>query len=240
MSDHACIFSDKSVMAVGDRYPDSSLKSECFTTEEDLSLKSQEIEAHLGGRCIYLVGMMGSGKTTIGQILSQLLLGYSFFDSDKLVEEAAGGTTVADIFKLHGESFFREKETEVLRELSPMCRLVISTGGGTVIEPINWIYMHKGIVVFIDVPLEVLAQRITNVGTLSRPLLHPGYGDTYVKTLRQLSMLWKERSEAYNNAHVRVSLINIATKLGHGDAYRVTPTQIAIEVIVQCESYLKK
>ncbi|XP_076956031.1 shikimate kinase, chloroplastic-like [Bidens hawaiensis] len=210
---------------------DSSPKSECFTTEENLSLKSQEIEAHLDGRCIYLVGMMGSGKTTIGQILSQLLLGYSFVDSDKLVEEAAGGTTVADMFKLHGESFFRDNETGVLRKLSPMCRLVISTGGGTVLEPINWKYMHKGIIVFIDVPLEVLARRITDVGTSSRPLLHHESGDTYVKSLRQLSVLWKERSEAYNNAHVKVSLLNIAAKLGHGDAYRITPTQIAIEVV---------
>ncbi|KAJ0488884.1 putative shikimate kinase [Helianthus annuus] len=125
--------------------------------------------------------MMGSGKTTIGQILSQLLHGYSFFDSDKLVEEAAGGATVADIFKLHGESFFREMETEVLRKLSRTYRLVISTGGGAVVEPINWKYMHKGIIVFIDVPLEVLARRITSVGTTSRPLLHHGSSDSYVK-----------------------------------------------------------
>ncbi|KAM0019904.1 putative shikimate kinase [Helianthus debilis subsp. tardiflorus] len=241
----SCIYSDRrSISGVADveQHVDSSLESECLTTKDDLALKkkSQETGPHLDGRCIYLVGMMGSGKTTIGQILSQLLHGYSFFDSDKLVEEAAGGATVADIFKLHGESFFREMETEVLRKLSRMYRLVISTGGGAVVEPINWKYMHKGIIVFIDVPLEVLARRITSVGTTSRPLLDHGYSDSYVKTLRQLSMLGKERSEAYNNAHVRVSLENMAAKLGQEDACHITPTQIAIEALVQCKSYLKK
>lgn len=74
-----------------------------------LKNKSEEIEAYLEGRCIYLVGMMGSGKTTIGQILSKVL-GYSFFDSDRLIELSVGGTSVADIFKFHGESFFRDNE----------------------------------------------------------------------------------------------------------------------------------
>ncbi|PWA36971.1 shikimate kinase 1, chloroplastic [Artemisia annua] len=55
-----------------------------------------------------------------------------------------------------------------------MHRLIISTGGGGVDQPISWKYMQKGISVFLDVPLEVLAQRITDVGTESHPLLHHG------------------------------------------------------------------
>ncbi|KAI3825078.1 hypothetical protein L1987_06554 [Smallanthus sonchifolius] len=221
--------------------PASILESGTFTTEEDLVLKkkSEEIELCLSGRCIYLVGMMGSGKTTIGQILSEVL-GYSFFDSDKLIEQSVGGTAVADIFKLHGEAFFRNNETEVLHKLSQMRRLVISTGGGAVIRPINWKYMHKGISVFIDVPLDALAQRITAIGTASRPLLHHESGDAYTQTLKRLSKLWEERSEAYTNAHVRVSLERIAAKLGHEDVCCVSPTQIAIEALIQIEDYLKK
>ncbi|KAM0055807.1 putative shikimate kinase [Helianthus debilis subsp. tardiflorus] len=221
--------------------PASVLESETFTTEEDLVLKkkSEEIEPCLSGRCIYLVGMMGSGKTTIGQILSEVL-GYSFFDSDKLIEQSVGGTTVADIFKLHGEAFFRHNETEVLHKLSTMHRLVISTGGGAVVRPINWKYMHKGISVFIDVPLDALAQRLTAVGTVSRPLLHHESGDAYTQTLKKLSKLWEVRSEAYSNAQVRVSLERIAAKLGHGDVCCVNPTQIAIEALIQIEDYLKK
>lgn len=221
--------------------PASVLESGTYTTEENLILKkkSEEIEPCLSGRCIYLVGMMGSGKTTIGQILSEVL-GYSFFDSDKLIEKAAGGTAVADIFKLHGETFFRDNETEVLHKLSSMHRLVISTGGGAVIRPVNWKYMHKGVSVFIDVPLDALAQRITAIGTASRPLLHQGSGDAYTQTLNRLSKLWEERSEAYTNAHVRVSLEGIASKLGHKDVCCINPTQIAIETLIQIEDYLKK
>lgn len=221
--------------------PASVLESGTFTTEEDLILKkkSEEIEPCLSGRCIYLVGMMGSGKTTIGQILSEVL-GYSFFDSDKLIEQAVGGTAVADIFKLHGETFFRDNETEVLHKLSLMRRLVISTGGGAVIRPVNWKHMHNGISVFIDVPLDALAQRITAIGTASRPLLHHGSGDAYTQTIKKLSKLWEERSEAYTSAHVRVSLETIASKLGHEDVCCVNPTQIAIETLIQIEDYLKK
>ncbi|KAJ0039978.1 hypothetical protein Pint_26917 [Pistacia integerrima] len=74
-----------------------------------LKNKSQEIEPYLDGRCIYLVGMMGFGKTTVGKLLSRVL-GYSFVDSDTLVEKAVGEINVADIFRLYGEGFFRDKE----------------------------------------------------------------------------------------------------------------------------------
>lgn len=221
----------------------SVLESGTFPASFDeaviLKNKSEEIEPYLNGRCIYLVGMMGSGKTTVGRILSEVL-GYSFFDSDRLIEQSIGGTSVADIFKLHGESFFRDNETEILQKLSSMQRLVISTGGGAVVRPINWKHMRKGISIWLDVPLEALARRITAVGTDSRPLLHNESGDAYTKTLRRLCTLWEERSEAYTNANARISLENIAAKLGYGDVCNITPTEIAIEALVQIEYFLKK
>lgn len=170
-----------------------------------LKNKSEEIETYLDGRCIYLVGMMSSGKTTVGQILSEVL-DYSFFDSDRLIERSVGGTTVADIFKLHGESYFRDNETEVLQKLSSMQRQVVSTGGGAVIRPINWRHMQKGISVWLDVPLEELARRITSVGTESRPLLHNESGDNYTKTFKHLCTLGEDMSEAYTNTSARVCL----------------------------------
>ncbi|PWA49559.1 shikimate kinase protein [Artemisia annua] len=229
------------VPCTSQNFPASILESETLTSEEDLLLqkKSEEIEPCLSGRCIYLVGMMGSGKTTIGQILSEVL-GYSFFDCDKLIEQAAGGTAVADIFKHRGESYFRDNETEVLHKLSSMRRLVISTGGGAVIRPINWKYMQKGVSIFIDVPLDALAKRLTAIGTASRPLLHHGSGDAYTQTFKRLCKLWEERSEAYSNAQVTVSLERIASKLGHEDVCSVNPTQIAIEALIRIEEYLKK
>ncbi|KAK9130041.1 hypothetical protein Sjap_010528 [Stephania japonica] len=208
--------------------------------EEPLILqkKSQEIAPDLSGRCIYLVGMMGSGKTTVGKILSEVL-GYSFLDSDKLVEQAVGGTSVAQIFKQFSESYFRDNETQVLQELSTMRCLVVATGGGAVIRPINWKYMKNGITVWLDVPLEALARRIAAVGTGSRPLLHDESGDAYTKALHRLSSLYEERGEAYANADATVSLEHAAAKLDLLDVCDLTPTAIATEVLVQIENFLK-
>eukprot|EP00257_Ricinus_communis_P022903 XP_015582761.1 shikimate kinase, chloroplastic [Ricinus communis] len=213
--------------------PVSVLESGSLHASSDESLilknKSQVVEPYLSGRCIYLVGMMGSGKTTVGKVLSQVL-GYSFCDCDSLIEQDVDGTSVAEIFKLYGEGFFRMKETEVLKNLSMMHQIVVSTGGGAVIRPINWEYMQKGISVWLDVPLEALAQRIAAVGTDSRPLLHHESGDAYTKALRRLSTLLEEREDFYANANARVSLESIATKLGYRDISSISPTTIAIEV----------
>ncbi|XP_023545194.1 shikimate kinase 1, chloroplastic-like [Cucurbita pepo subsp. pepo] len=209
--------------------------------DKDLLLKnkSHEVQPHLNGRCIYLVGMMGSGKTTIGKILSKEL-SYTFSDSDTLVEQEVGGTSVAEIFKLHGEGFFRDKETEVLRKLSLMHGFVISTGGGIVVRPINWKYMQKGISIWLDVPLEALAKRIAAVGIDSRPLLHHESGNAYTKAFRRLSILQEERGDAYTNANAKVCLGSLAAKLGFSDVCNLTPADIALEALVQIQTFLEQ
>ncbi|KAL3651335.1 Shikimate kinase [Castilleja foliolosa] len=212
---------------------------ELFDESKIIKNKSEEIEPYLNGRCIYLVGMMGSGKTTVGKVLAEAL-GYSFCDCDTLIEETVGENTVAEIFKSYGESFFRDTETEVLHKLSMMHQLVVSTGGGAVIRPVNWRHMRKGISVWLDVPLEALARRITAVGTDSRPLLHHESRNSYSKTMKRLSALFEERGEAYTNADVRVSLENIAAKIGSEDVCNLTPTVIAIEVLLQICKFIKK
>ncbi|XP_011621851.1 shikimate kinase 3, chloroplastic [Amborella trichopoda] len=199
--------------------------------------KALEVSPHLKGSCIFLVGLMGSGKTTVGKILSEAL-GYYFFDSDKLVEQAVGGTSVAQIFKEHSEDFFRDNESEALRELSLMHQLVVATGGGAVIRPVNWKYMKQGITVWLDVPLEALAKRIAAVGTDSRPLLHEEDGDAYTKAYLRLTALFKERGEAYANADARVSLLQIAAEKGHNDVSTLTPTAIATEALERIKSVL--
>ncbi|KAL0542997.1 hypothetical protein IC582_018083 [Cucumis melo] len=221
---------------------DLTLETEIFHPfDKDLLLKnkSQEVRPLLNGRCIYLVGMMGSGKTTIGKILAREL-GYTFSDSDTLVEQDVGGTSVADIFKLHGEVFFRDKETEVLKKLSLMHGFVISTGGGIVVRPINWKYMRNGISIWLDVPLEALAKRIAAVGTDSRPLLHHESGNAYMKAFRRLSVLLEERGDAYANANAKVCLGSLADKLGLSDVCNLTPADIAIEALVQIRHFLEQ
>ncbi|KAJ4961648.1 hypothetical protein NE237_021558 [Protea cynaroides] len=165
-------------------------------------------------------------ETIVGKILSEVL-GYSFYDSDKL------------ILKQYSESFFRDNESEALRKLSLMRQLVVATGGGVVIHPINWKYMKQGITVWLDVPLEALARRIAAVGTDSRPLLHGESGDVYSKALFQLSTLFEERGEAYANANARVSLPHITAKLGFDDISDLTPIAIATEALVQIEYFVK-
>ncbi|CAH2075985.1 unnamed protein product [Thlaspi arvense] len=186
-------------------------------------------------------GMMGSGKTTVGKIMARAL-GYTFFDCDALIEQAMNGTTVAEIFEHFGESVFREKETEAIKKLSLMYqKVVVSTGGGAVMRPINWKYMHKGVSIWLDVPLEALAQRIAAVGTASRPLLHDDEsGDSYTVALNRLSTIWDARGEAYTNASARVSLENITSKLGYRNVSDLTPTEIAIEAFEQVQSFLEK
>ncbi|TVU28517.1 hypothetical protein EJB05_20038 [Eragrostis curvula] len=202
-----------------------------------LKRKSEEVLFYLNGRCIYLVGMMGSGKSTVGKIIAEVL-GYSFFDSDKLVEQAVGMPSVAQIFKVHSEAFFRDNESSVLRDLSSMRRLVVATGGGAVIRPVNWNYMKKGLSVWLDVPLDALARRIAKVGTASRPLLDQPSGDPYTMAFSKLSTLAEQRGDAYANADVRVSLEEIASKQGHDDVSKLTPTDIAIESLHKIESFV--
>ncbi|VAH53429.1 unnamed protein product [Triticum turgidum subsp. durum] len=102
-----------------------------YSADEALVLKvkkAEDVLPYLNDRCVYLVGMMGSGKTTVGKIIAEVL-GYSFFDSDKLVEQSVGIPSVAEIFQVHSEAFFRDK-----RDLSSMHRLIVATGGGAVIR----------------------------------------------------------------------------------------------------------
>uniref|UniRef100_A0A0D6QTH5 shikimate kinase n=1 Tax=Araucaria cunninghamii TaxID=56994 RepID=A0A0D6QTH5_ARACU len=208
--------------------------------EEALVLKknADEISIGLEGKIIFLVGMMGSGKTTVGKILSEAL-GYNFIDSDRLIEQAAGGTSVAQIFKEKNEEYFRDNESKVLGELSTMHRLVVATGGGAVVRPQNWSYMYRGVTVWLDVPLEALAKRIAAVGTESRPLLGQASVDPYAQALARLQQLIDKRGEAYGNSNTRVSLQKIAAEIGCVDVSDLTPTTIAIEVLEEIANFLR-
>ncbi|KAJ0085913.1 hypothetical protein Patl1_07944 [Pistacia atlantica] len=206
-----------------------------------LKAKGKEVASCLNERCIFLVGMMGSGKTTVGKVLSEAL-GYSFVDSDKYVEQVVGAASVTEIFNEWGEAYFRDNEftlqSKALRTLSLMPQQVVATGGGAVIRPVNWIYMKQGITVYLDVPLDALARRIAAVGTDSRPLLHFDSGDPYTKAFMGLFTISKKRSEWYSNADVTVSLLDVADSLGLEDVSDLTPAAIAVEVLVQTEKYI--
>ncbi len=144
----------------------------------------------LRGVNVYLIGMMGSGKTTIGQLLAKKL-GYRFFDTDVLLEGVAQ-KTIPEIFATEGEIYFRDLETKVLQEVSAYTRSAIATGGGIIQKPVNWSYLRQGLIVWLDVELEVLKERLVDDDT--RPL-----GD-------KLESLWESRRSLYAQADLRISV----------------------------------
>ena len=126
------------------------------------------LKQRLGGRSLYLVGMMGSGKTSTGRPLAEGL-GYGFVDADAVIEQAAG-CTIPEIFEQDGESGFRAIETQVLNAISQRHSLVVATGGGVVTQSANWGLLHSGIVIWLDVDREQLLKRL-RADTTARPLL---------------------------------------------------------------------
>jgi shikimate kinase len=150
----------------------------------------------LKGTNLYFIGMMGAGKSTIGRLVAKQT-NYRFFDSDTVIERVAG-QSVSEIFAQSGETEFRQLETQVLSQLAACPRSVIATGGGAVLDRKNWSYLHHGIVIWLDAPINVLYGRLH--GNTTRPLLQTG-------DLRQkLYTLFEERSPLYALADVRVPI----------------------------------
>ena len=148
------------------------------------------LRQRLGGRSLYLVGMMGSGKTSTGRPLAEKL-GYGFVDADAVIEQVAG-CTISKIFERDGEEEFRSLETQVMRSISERHSLVVATGGGVVTRTENWGMMHQGIVIWLDVERRQLLQRLQNDST-QRPLLLTGDpADTLDEILKQRRPLYDE------------------------------------------------
>jgi len=144
-------------------------------SDATLSLKQR-----LGGRSLYLVGMMGSGKTSTGRPLAEQL-GYGFVDADAVIEQAAG-CSIPEIFERDGEAGFRALESQVLNAISQRHSLVVATGGGVVTQQENWGLLHSGIVIWLDVVPEQLMQRLKADSTL-RPLLQTDDPDAALNAL---------------------------------------------------------
>lgn len=108
---------------------------------------------------IFLIGFMGSGKTTVGRELA-LILGWNFVDTDKVIENKVG-KTISDIFSEYGEIFFRVEEKEVLNALLNQKKVVIASGGGMPIFFDNINVMKKsGLVVYLFVNKDIIKKRL--------------------------------------------------------------------------------
>jgi len=146
-------------------------------------------------KTVVLVGMMGAGKTAVGTVLARKL-GVDFVDQDEEIERAAN-RTIAEIFRDHGEPFFREKETAVLARLLQGTPCVLSTGGGAFLSALNRdLIAAHGVAVWLRAELNLLWARVRHRST--RPLLQT---DNPFETLRQL---YAARSPVYALAPVQV------------------------------------
>lgn len=139
---------------------------------------------------IYLVGMMGSGKTVTGKVLASLT-GFRFVDLDQVIESEQK-TTISVLFETKGESFFRDLETRTLRAAAAGTRQIISTGGGIIIRPENREIMKAtGTVVFLETGLQWLLKRLR--GSTDRPLLKtPDWTSRVEQLVKERMPLYKE------------------------------------------------
>jgi shikimate kinase len=148
------------------------------------------------GAPIFLIGFMGSGKTTVGGLLAKRL-GWSFADLDDLIVRSAG-LTIAEIFARDGEEGFRRRETEAVRAAAAGRQSVVATGGGAACREENLaVMLASGRVVALAVSA---AEAVRRAGTCSgRPLL-----DGSAEPLAAATALLSARQPFYARAHLQV------------------------------------
>jgi shikimate kinase len=146
---------------------------------------------------LVLVGMMGSGKTTVGRIVAGRL-GVPLKDTDKLLQRLLG-RPVHQVFQFYGEDAFRQHESRLLRDM-PVEQCVLSTGGGIVLREENWPHLKRlGTTLFLDVDVDVLKARLATAKKI-RPLLEvPGWET-------RVSELLAERRPMYERADIVLRL----------------------------------
>lgn len=137
---------------------------------------------------VYLIGPMGSGKTSIGQRLAKLL-GLEFLDNDHELEKQTGAS-VGLIFDLEGEEGFRKRETAMLKKLVARQKILLATGGGTVVREENReLLRNSGLVVYLRTSVGQQLRRLSH--DKSRPLLQSANRE------EKLARLAEERNPLY-------------------------------------------
>lgn len=141
---------------------------------------------------IVLIGLMGSGKTTVGKLLAEKT-GMKFVDTDELIVQKAG-KSIKQIFADEGELFFRDLESEVIEEVSLQENTIISTGGGAVLRDENTENLQKnGILFYLYAPAEELYERIKN--DKERPLINTSNPVETLKKIQASREMFYERAD---------------------------------------------
>ena len=169
---------------------------------------------------LILVGMMGSGKTTMGRALARHL-GKDFVDSDEEVQRRTG-VTIPHIFDVEGETGFRQRETAALRDLVERDNMVLATGGGAVLAEQNRALLQQnGVVIYLKTSVHDLWQRTRH--DRNRPLLQTG--DPHAK----LSELFRQRDPLY------MQVADIVMQSGKQSAHA-----LMLQLVGEIEEFRKK
>jgi len=170
-----------------------------MTTSASNALSSADLS-----RNIYLVGLMGAGKTSVGRLLAKRMQ-KTFLDSDHEIESRTG-VRVPVIFEIEGEAGFRRREAAVVQELITLSGIVLATGGGAVLDPLNRFALHStGTVIYLRAAPSELYLRTRH--DRNRPLLRTA------DPLAKLEELHRIRDPLYREcAHLIVDTGNQAIR----------------------------
>ncbi len=150
---------------------------------------------------IYLTGFMGAGKSKIGRLLAERLA-LPFFDSDGLIEERSG-QIIRALFETKGEAYFRQLETQVIREIAAMeYPAVVALGGGALLSETNRQSLRKsGLIIYIQSSAQAIFERVKQ--TDKRPLLNIKRDEHHEERLMQtITELLKQREPLYRQADI--------------------------------------
>ncbi len=158
---------------------------------------------------IYLIGFMGSGKTTAGRRIASSL-GWSFVDLDQKITEKAG-MTIPGIFSTKGEEFFRLLEEEELKATALLKNVVVSTGGGAPCHADNMEFMNNnGVTIYLHLSPEALASRLRR-SPGDRPLIknipEPDLPEYIRTTLRKRDLFYKKAAIIADGISLEVSTL---------------------------------
>ena len=153
---------------------------------------------------IALIGMMGSGKTTVGNLLKEELNNFTFIDTDtKIIEKE--NKSINEIFSMYGEEYFRNIETEILKNILNNDSQIISTGGGIIKSEENIkLLKENATVIYLKASAEKLYERVKN--NKERPLLNTE------NMLKKIKQLLNERENNYNKADYTINTDNKSPK----------------------------
>ncbi|XP_073123706.1 probable inactive shikimate kinase like 1, chloroplastic isoform X2 [Henckelia pumila] len=178
-----------------------------------------------------------SYKSSLGVILADALR-YYFFDSDSLVEEAVGGKGAAVSLVESQEEGYLASETEVLKQLSSMGRLIVCAGNGAVRSSLNLALLRHGISIWIDVPLDLVAREIME-DRIQLSALDTTICKSSDEIIDQLTTLYDSGRSGYSTADATISLHKLASELGYDELNEVTVEDMCMEVLKEIERLVR-